>query len=200
MKKTLSALVGCFAAITTPLVAAEPGIACPAERAVYILNSEEGEFRADFVRAEHFASIASHLYLRLTSPQRAYWFKFAVSNGYGRISAAPVSDPYSDDARQDGPRELLAELFEDPDTASLANETLGTLIFYPFAPDLAVLPDPPDAGAQAPDYFMMPELGLTLWYSPQDITEDPEASRDPMPVGMFKLAECRSEPLRRAFP
>jgi hypothetical protein len=200
MKKRLSILVASLMALASPVTAAEPDMICPAERAVYVLESEDGGFHADLIRAEHYASIASNLYLRVTSPQRAYWFKFSVSNGYSRITAIPISDPYAEEAREDGPRELLAEMFEDPETEDLASDTLGTLIVYSFAPDLTVFPDPPNAGEQAPAYLMIPELGLTLWYSPQDITEDESASRDPIPIGMFKLSECRDEPLPNAFP
>jgi len=183
----------------SPALAAEAELTCSAERAIYQLESEYGAFRAEFVRS-HFASIASDLYLRITSPQRPYWFKFSVSNGYSQIGAMPIADPYAEAAREDGPRELLAEAFDDPDRMEEAREILSNLTFYPMASDLTVFASPPNSGENAPAYFFMPQMGLTLWYAPRAISEDATAMRDPMPVGMFKLTECRDAPLPEAFP
>lgn len=37
---------------------------------------------------------------------------------------------------------------------------------------------------------MVSEMGLTLWYEPKALTEDPAAERDSIPRGIFQLAMC----------
>src|SRR5690606_41694053 len=77
---------------------------CEAERAVYEMTATDTEevWRIGLVPARNMASIASDLYLKLTTPQRDYWFTFSVSQGYSGISVFPVTYPYADD----GPREI----------------------------------------------------------------------------------------------
>ena len=78
---------------------------CEAERAVYEMTAPDTEevWRIGLVPARNMASIASDLYLKLTTPQRDYWFTFSVSQGYSGITVFPVTDPYADS----GPRDLL---------------------------------------------------------------------------------------------
>jgi hypothetical protein len=57
---------------------------CEAERAVYEMTAPDTDevWRIGLVPARNMASIASDLYLKLTTPQRDYWFTFSVSQGY----------------------------------------------------------------------------------------------------------------------
>ncbi|MFC4255001.1 hypothetical protein GRI97_06160 [Altererythrobacter xixiisoli] len=158
---------------------------CTVERARYVLRvpDEEDQWQLAFIPARHMASPASDLYLRLTTPQRRYWFTLSVSQGYGGIAVLPVGEPVAgsdprDLAGSDGPGQGI-----DP-------EILATLRLLAFDRELHVANDPPRAGDPAPHAIMLPELGQTLWYSPGALTEDPAAERDPMPRGLFRLAGC----------
>jgi len=87
----LSALV-----LALPLGLASPAVSadkCAAEHAIYELVDEEDRFEIGFRVAHNCASIASNLYLYLTTPQRTYWFTFSVSNGYSGMTLIPVTDP-----------------------------------------------------------------------------------------------------------
>jgi hypothetical protein len=170
---------------------------CPVERAVYELRvPDDAVWRLGFVPARTMASMASDLYLRLTTPQRDYWFTFSVAQGYGGISVFPVTDPY--DAA--GPRNLLAEPYGDnPDGAS-ADEVGGWLRFLVLDADLDVAFDPPMRGDAAPPYLLLPEIGQGLWYAASSFTDDPAADRDPMPVGLFKRGGCLVAPPLPALP
>jgi hypothetical protein len=161
---------------------------CPAERAVYELRvpDDDAVWRLGFVPARTVASMASDLYLRLTTPQRDYWFTFSVAQGYGGTSVFPITSPYN----ESGPRNLLAEPYGDnPDGAS-AEEVGGWLRFLGLDADLNVTANPPMRGETAPAYLLLPEIGLGLWYAASAFTDDPAADRDPMPVGLFKRSGC----------
>lgn len=177
------------------LVGVAQAAACPAERAVYAMKTEEGDFAAAFVPARSYASVASDLYFRLTTTQRDYWFRFAVSNGYSGITLIPVADPYAASAKMDGPEELLED---EPD--DYVHDILRTLRFYPLDADLNMLADPPNRGDPAPAFVMVPEVGLTLWYEPSAISQDLAATRDPMPRGVFRQTACLDAPPPEAFP
>ena len=185
----------------TPAMAAEELSACPAERAVYELPSEYGLFRVSFVPGLHYASTASGLYLKLESPQRVYWFNFDSSMGYGGTSVNPVSDPYAEEARENGPRDLLPEgEGEDYTDQVVRTNTRNNMVFYTLDAELNFASDPPQAGQTAPPFLMMPEIGMTLWYGPAELTDDETASRDPMPRGTFRLTQCFTETPPPAFP
>lgn len=185
-----------LALVSAPAFAAE----CPAERAVYTMHSEDdGDFRAQFIPTLHMASAASDLYFKLTTPQRSYWFGFSASNGYGGVALMPISDPYAESAREDGPRDLLGTP-ETPEEENDMMRQVAALRFIALGDDLMETADPPSSGDDAPPYLMMPEIGTSLWYGPLALTEDPEAQRDPMPRGVFKLAECLKEAPAKAFP
>lgn len=173
---------------------------CPAERAVYELEAEEGaSFRVSLVPARTFASIASDLYLRLSTPQRDYWFTFGVSLGYGGTTLLPVSDPYAAEAAEAGPRGLLADSSGSPGAAAQA-ALLSSLRFLAFDAELDLQAMPPLSGEESPPYILMPEIGAALWYSASALTDDPTAGRDPMPRGMFKRTQCLVAPHPLAFP
>jgi len=160
---------------------------CPAERAIYEMRTESGDFAAGFVPARSSAGIASNLYFQLTTPQRSYWFKFAVANGYGGVSLVPISDPYAQAAATDGPRELGAA-----ETAAMG--------FYAFNDRLLALDAPPQAGEASPSYLMFPEVGAALWYGPAALSEGATDERDPMPLGMFQRTQCLVAPPAPAYP
>lgn len=166
------------------------GPSCPAERAVYTLKSDPA-FTAGFISAKHFASTASNLYFRVTSPQRTYWFTLIVGVGYTGISLGPVGDPY------------VAE-GDDPDNGPVVIEpdetSSGSLRIYPMAQDFTVLETLPSSGDPAPYAFFAPELGSVLWYAPRDVTLDATAERDPMDRGVFILTGCLEEAPKPAFP
>lgn len=171
---------------------------CPAERAVYRMQAEEGAFRAQLLPSLHMASAASDLYLQLTTPARSYWFTFSVSNGYGGIAVLPVSDPHDETARDNGPRDLLEPSYDAEE--GIDGEMLATLRFFAMDSDLKVFESPPQSGDEAPPYLMMPDMGAALWYYFQYLSEDPDATDDVMPRGVFKLAECLEEAPKKAYP
>lgn len=171
--------------------------ACPAERATYAMETEDGDFSISFVPARSSASMASDLYLRLTTPQRAYWFVLAMSSGYGGTTLLPVSDPYHESAREDGPRNLLDA--EDVD-AGVYEETLSNLRFYALDEKLNFIVEPPASEETAPAFIMTPELGVTLWYDPVVVSEDSAAERDPMPRGIFRFGTCLDKAPPQAWP
>ena len=172
---------------------------CPAERAVYALHdADDGDFRVQLVPSLHMASIASDLYLKLTTPRHSYWFTFTVSNGYGGITVMPVSDPYAASAKEDGPRDLLEPSYDAEE--GIDGEMLAQLRFFAMDDALGVLDDPPRMGEPAPPYLMMPDLGLALWYNFQYLSEDTEDTNDSLPRGVFRLAECLEEAPPGAYP
>jgi hypothetical protein len=188
--------IGAIAASAHP-----PVISCPAEKAVYRLQTDDGPLEIGFIPATNFISAASDLYLYLTTTQRTYWFSFSVSNGYSGMTLHPVSDPVaaSNAAKGDGPRQLLADYFVEAADAVEA-EIWTSLRFYSLDGDLTFLFEPPLSGQAAPAYVMMPEIGLTLWYEPQALTEDTTADRDSIPRGIFQLVECLEEPRAKVLP
>lgn len=188
-------LMGLAVAAPLPALAAE----CPAERAVYGLETEDGPLELGFIPARSMATIASDLYLYLTTPQRTYWFTFSVSNGYSGMTLWPVSDPRGPDAEPDGPRQLLDLDAEGEDLAE-RQDVARSLRFYALDEDLTFWFVPPNTGEPAPHYVMMPEIGLTLWYSPKALTEDATADRDPIPRGIFQQTACLDEPRAPAWP
>ena len=173
---------------------------CPAERAVYTMHSaDDGIFRAQFIPSLHMATAASDFYFKLSTPQRSYWFGFSSSNGYGGITLLPISDPYAEEAREDGPRDLLGTPKTPEEEDGLIHQ-LSTLRFIALDQDLMELPDPPSSGDPAPPFLMMPEIGSALWYGPGALTDDAAAERDPMPRSAFKLTECLKEAPAKAWP
>lgn len=179
-------LVAGLAGFCAPALGADT---CPAERALYELETEDGRYEISFVRARNYASIASDLYLLLETPQRRYWFTFTVSNGYSGMTLIPVTDPGRADAAPDGPRELIGVGSDDAEDL----DVLRALRFYAMDEDFTFWFEPPNAGEPAPMYVMVPEIGLALWYSAGKLTDDPAADRDPMPRGVFVPDVCRSE-------
>lgn len=169
---------------------------CPTERAIYELLDGEDRFEIGFQRSHNYASIASDLYMYLTTPQRTYWFTFSVSNGYSGMTLIPVTDPTRADAAPDGPRELLALGSDDPQDL----DVLRSLRFYALDEDMTFWFEPPNEGEPAPAYVMVPEIGLSLWYGAGQLTDDATADRDPMPRGVFKPDLCRDELPERAWP
>ena len=88
MTRLLTAAALCL--LPLPAMAQAPVIGpatCEAERAVYEMTAPETDevWRIGLVPARNMASIASDLYLKLTTPQRDYWFTFSVSQGYSGI-------------------------------------------------------------------------------------------------------------------
>ncbi len=183
------------AAAPLPALAVE----CPAERAVYTLETEDGPLELGFIPARSMATIASDLYLYLTTTQRTYWFTFTVSNGYSGMTLWPVSDPRAPDAEPDGPRQLVDLDAEGEDSAE-RQDVIRSLRFYALDEDLTFWFEPPMAGEPAPHYVMMPEIGLTLWYGPRALTEDPAADRDPIPRGIFQQTACLDAQREPAWP
>jgi hypothetical protein len=187
-----SLLVG-LASLAVPAAAEEIGsddAVCPAERAVYALNSDPA-FTAGFIPAKHYASMASNLYFWIKSPQRTYWFTFGIGNGYTGISLGPVGDPYvaADGDPDNGPVTI------EPDESSHRY-----LRIYPMQRDLTVLENPPNAGDRSPDAMFAPEIGTLLWYAPRAATLDETAERDVMDRGVFVRSGCMTTALEPALP
>lgn len=198
--KTLLAGIVCSAlcaGIFSQASAAPPAF-CESERAVYEMTAPDTDevWRLSLVPAQNMASIASDLYLKLTTPQRDYWFTFSVSQGYSGISIFPVTDPYA----PDGPRDLLGPPFGANAQAQNTEDIVGSLRFLSFDADLNVAFEPPMSGEEAPPFIMLPEIGLALWYDAAALTDDPAADRDPIPRGMFKHSQYLVAPHPRAKP
>lgn len=203
MKHAFALALGCTPALllaATPAEAqTEAAPACVAERAVYSMLDEDGEFRITLIPSQNYASAASNLYLKLTTPQRSYWFTFSSSNGYGGTTLLPVSDPYASAAKGDGPKQLLPEA-NDSFEEQAQRELLATLRFIALDNDLKEQANPPLAGEQAPPYLLLPEIGSTLWYAASALSEDQAAQRDPMSRNAFKLVGCEDEAPPKAWP
>lgn len=186
----VAAIAGAIpAAFSQPAIAQEVADTCPAERAVYEMRADDSAdiWRLSLVPARHMASFASDLYLRLTTPQRDYWFAFSAAQGYGGISILPITDPYV----EPGPRSLLDE---DDD------HIMGWLRFLALDADLGIAADPPSRGDEAPPYIILPEIGVGLWYDPAAFTDAPGDVRDVMPRGVFKRSTCLVVPPPEALP
>ena len=165
---------------------------CEAERAVYEMTALDTEevWRIGLVPARNMVSIASDLYLKLTTPQRDYWFTFSVSQGYSGISVYPVTDPYADS----GPRDLLGPPFGANADGVTDPDILNALRFLTLDAELNIAFEPPMSGEDAPPYIMLPELGRALWYDAAALTDDEAADRDPMPRGVFRRTQCLVAP------
>ncbi len=192
--KSLAAAVVLSLTLPTGAMAQQAGASpttgaqtCKVEQARYrmIVPEEDGQWDLQFVPARHMAGPASDLYLRLTTPQRDYWFTLNMSLGYGGLSVMPVDVPVPGRDPDD-----LAVPAEDGSDEGLDAEVLATLRFLAFDGDFTVANNPPLASEPAPQAIMLPELGVTLWYSPGALTKDPAAERDPMPRGLFRLVGC----------
>lgn len=171
---------------------------CEAERAVYEMTAPDAEevWRIGFVPARNMASIASDLYLRLTTPQRDYWFTFSVSQGYSGISVFPVTDPYT----ESGPLDLLGPPFGANADGVTDPDILSALRFLTLDAELNIAFEPPMSGEEAPPYIMLPEIGRALWYDAATLTDDETADRDPMPRGVFRRMQCLVVPHPPAGP
>lgn len=196
MKKLvmISAILANWAAPAAAQTAVFGPDRCPAERALYemcVADSEE-VWRLNLVPAGTMANIASDLYLHLVTPQRGYWFTFAVSQGYGGISILPVTDPRI----APGPRNLL----DGPENEAAMDEVRGYLRFMALNSALDVANDPPNRGGEAPPYILLPELGQGFWYNLSVFTDDPDADRDFMPRGLFKRSGCKAASPPEALP
>lgn len=192
---TVVAVVASFTAFDGRPALAD--LICPVERVTYAMGTEDGDFSLSFIPARSYASMASDLYVRLETSQRSYWFVLAMSNGYGGMTMLPVSDPFQESARQDGPRHLLEE---DSVDGQIYAQTLANLRFYVLNEKFDFISEPPVSGDPAPAFIMMPELGATLWYDPAILSEDLAAERDPMPRGVFRIAGCRGNTPSEAWP
>lgn len=171
---------------------------CEAERAVYEMTAPDTDevWRIGLVPARNMASIASDLYLKLTTPQRDYWFTFSVSQGYSGISVFPVTDPYADD----GPRDLLGPPFGANADGVTDPDILNALRFLTLDAELNIAFEPPMSGEDAPPHIMLPEIGRALWYDAAALTDDEAADRDPMPRGVFRRTQCLVAPHPQAGP
>lgn len=165
---------------------------CEAERAVYEMTAPDTDdvWRIGLVPARNMASIASDLYLKLTTPRRDYWFTFSVSQGYAGISVFPVTVPYA----EGGPRDLLGPPFGANPNGVTDPDILNALRFFTLDAELNIAFEPPMSGEEAPPYIMLPEIGRALWYDAAALTDDETADRDPMPRGVFRRTQCLVAP------
>jgi hypothetical protein len=150
---------------------------CRSERASYRLKTDPS-FTARFVPALHHASVATRLYLRVTSRRRSWWFVFGSSQGYGGLFVEPVTDPTLPSAREAGPKRLG----EGEEPAPMA--------FYPMTRALDVLASAPQPGEAAPDAFFIPEFGQRLWYDPASLSGNAGAKARSMRLGVFVRIGC----------
>lgn len=187
----LSVAVAAMAGVCLEAKAGPTVTACSAERAAYEMRvpDDDGRWQLHLIPAGDMAGVASDLYVRLTTPQRAYWFGFAVSQGYGGISLLPASDPAI--------AEELGDTFgtSDGENGNDGADISRWLRFMAFDEDMNVASDPPMHGDRALPYVMVPELGVALWYEAAALTGDPNADRDYMPRGVFRLKGCEEPPV-----
>ena len=192
-----------LAALISPAAAeAQPEVVladCPAERSEYTLVTEGDEFTITLIPARTRAGFSSDLYLRLTTPQRDYWFVFEVAASQGNITLGPVGDPYASDARETGPANTI-EAFRSRWPDAPMDELLSLLRFYALDAELGFTLAQPQQGQPAPAWLLMPELNTALWYHLPALTDDPGAERDPMPRGIFRLTACLDSTPPAAFP
>lgn len=180
-----------LAACQPPAPEVVPRLACGAAQASYRLDADP-RFGARFVRLGFRASGDSPYFLRLTTPAQAYWFRFAMSNGYGGMTLIPVRDP----SRAD-PAEGAQDLQQTP--AELEEFTIiaERLRVYTLDRQLQFLDYPPDPEAgrdDAPPFLLMPEMGNLLWYEPALLNGREGTPREAMPRGLFRLAACDGAP------
>ena len=192
-----------LAALISPAAAeAQPEVVladCPAERSEYTLVTEGDEFTITLIPARTRAGFSSDLYLRLTTPQRDYWFVFEVAASQGNITLGPVGDPYASDARETGPANTI-EAFRSRWPDAPMDELLSLLRLYALDAELGFTLAQPQQGQPAPAWLLMPELNTALWYHLPALTDDPGAERDPMPRGIFRLTACLDSTPPAAFP
>lgn len=107
--------------------------------------------------------------IRDTATKRFHYFGFAFSNGYGRTHLV-----YAGPDKSGG----------KPDGGEVNTDGPGSPVVY-FDAKLGMVDAPVKAGEPAPDYLIMPEIGLNFWYSgPSDHSFIP-------PDGLWKRAACR---------
>lgn len=109
--------------------------------------------------------------IRNTATKRAHEFGFAFSNGYGRthlLYAGP--DKYGSEGKDND--------------ASGDDEGPGSTIMY-FDAQMKVVEAPTKASARAPQFLLMPEIGVKFWYGGKD------DRKFVPPDGMWRLAGCR---------
>ena len=193
---------GLFAALLLPVAAlaqpTAPHTECPAERAVYTMATEGNDYIVHLIPAQTRAGWSSDLYLRLTTPQRDYWFVFAAAS-QGNLRLDPVGDPYAPEARGAGPASMI-QAFRSRWPGALMDELPSLLRFYALDAELGFMLAQPQQGQTAPTFLLMPELNTALWYHLLALTDDPGAERDPMPRGIFRLTECLDTTPLAAFP
>lgn len=196
-------IAGLFTALLLPVAAlAQPTTTlagCPVERAVYTMATEGNDYVVHLIPAHTRAGWSSDLYLRLTTPQRDYWFVFAAGASQGNLRLDPVGDPHAPEARGAGPASMI-QTFRSRWPDGPVEELPSLLRFYALDAELGFILAQPQQGQAAPAFLLMPELNTALWYHLPALTDDPRAERDPMPRGMFRLTACLDTTPPAAFP
>lgn len=180
-----------LAACQPPAPGVVPRLACGAAAAGYALDAD-ARFRARFLLPPVPAGVESPYVLELATPARSYWFRIAMSNGYGGMTLVPVRDPRLADAESG-----VQDLQQDAAGLEAYMGIAERLRFYTLGPQLEFLDYPPDPRAgrdQAPPFLAMPELGNLLWYEPGLLDGQAGAPRQMMPRGLFRLVSCGDAP------
>jgi len=174
----LSAKILFSASIFPVLVPPALAAGCTIERAIYkpvggFGQNETGRYELVHA-AKRIESNQSNLVaiIRHSGLKRAHEFGFAFSNGYGR-SHLLYSGP-------DKYGKGEADTASDDDASGP-----GSPIMY-FDARMKVVEAPVKAGAPAPQFLIMPEIGLKFWY-------DGKGDRKFVPPdGLWKLSACRN--------
>ncbi len=158
------------------LGAAESRAACVIERAVYKPLGGYGQMQPNQYELLHTVKKIEVnqsglvLIIRNNALKAAHEFGFAFSNGYGRnhlIYSGP--DKYKEDKEGDASDDAYGP---------------GSPILY-FNTQLKSAEAPIKPGEAAPEYLIMPEIGVKFWYMGKD-------GRKFIPSdGMWKLSACR---------
>lgn len=151
------------------LVLAAPGAAtaaCHTSDAVYTSIADHRASLRFIPSAGHFSSDLA-LELKTAAGTR---YRFVFDGG-----SAPSIFAISTEGDPSAPNFVL------PDDGG--QSPLGALSFYPFDRALNFLEGFPHANALPPYYIFMPDLSDRLWHR-----------RDPLPMGMFRLAGCGRTP------
>lgn len=176
-----------LAACQPPAPEVAPRLSCGAGQASYRLDADP-RFVVRFVGLGFRASGESPYFLQLTTPTQAYWFRFAMSNGYGGMTLIPVRDPSQAD-----PAEGAEDLQQSPAELEAFMGIAERLRVYTLDRQLQFLDYPPDPAAgrdEAPPFLLMPEMGNLLWYEPALLNGRDDTPREEMPRGLFRLAAC----------
>lgn len=169
---------------------AKASLQCPIDGARYVLKSDKS-YSADFVRvrleagATNVSAVALHIRSTTGGQHNAkeFWLGIEQGNGYSYAELYAIADPALHEGkavpREGLPSENKAQgLPHMPLLTASANMDISS--------SLAMT-----ASAPAPQFFLVPYLGMNLWYENRRFSDRfNDSNRDIMPLGFFELTAC----------